>query len=472
MPSIQELATKILDLSNELVMYGRARDKFNKSLRTLQVEFAERKISRGQYGSDLNKLLKGKKEEEAKDYYKRGISSLLNDLGMYVAQVFDIVQPVKPSEIPIRATKKQPEFLKVLKTLEKPKTVEISFKKKTPEPKVSSYYRLTKKDKHKYLSDLKVSEKDFERFMRFIKKTRDEGLPEEKEYSVYKSSKYAQISNTYAEKLTIRLVNKYPEFFEPIRKSLKPANIKLLSKTYISIMLFSTIISLPIFIGLSYFLFLNIFKAVFLGILGMIATFTVLYLYPHSVAKTRSKKMKNELVFAVPHMSSVAGSGAPPLQIFKLLVESSDYKEIGEELKHVLNYVNLFGYNLSTAIKVVAKDTPSHDFKELLNGIVSIVETGGDLKKYLSDKADDSIRQYRIDQSKYLAQISTYSDVYTGILIAAPLLFVVTLAILEKVSPQLGSFTVGTLASMGTFILLPVLNIIFILFLEMTKSEI
>jgi len=473
MPSVQQISEKILELANELVVYDNAGEKFNKTLRQLQIDYAEKKISRIQYRSSLQRLLKGKKEEEVKDYYKRRSSSLLNDMGIYVAQIFDIVQPIKPSEIPIRTSKKQPEFLKILKTLEKPKIISKEFKDKSKkELSVGAYYRLSKSERLKYLSDLKVSERDFDKFMRFIKKFRDEGLPEEKEYSVYKSSKYAQIANTYVEKLTIKLNNKYPEFFEPVCEALKPANIKLLSKTYISIMIFSTIISLPIFIGLSYFLFLNIFKAIFLGFLGMIATFAVLYMYPGSVAKTRAKKMKNELVFAVPHMSSVAGSGAPPLQVFKLLVDSKEYKEIGEELKHILNYVNLFGYNLSTAIKVVAKDTPSKELKELLNGVVSIVETGGDLKKYLSDKADDAIRQYRIDQSKYLAQISTYSDVYTGILIAAPLLFIVTLAILERVSPQIGGFTVGTLASMGTFIVLPVLNIIFILFLEMTKSEI
>jgi len=257
-----------------------------------------------------------------------------------------------------------------------------------------------------------------------------------------------------------------------LSKSLRPANIKMLSKTYISILIFSTIISFPVLTLLAFLIFLSLGKALLFGFLGMVGTFIILYFYPDSVIRTRNKKIKAELVFAVPHMSAVAGSGAPPLQIFKLIVESGDYKEVGEEIKHILNYVNLFGYSLSTATKLVAKDTPSREFKELLNGIVSIIETGGDLKQYLSDKADDSIRQYRIDQAKYLAQISTYSDVYTGVLIAAPLLFIVTLAVLEKISPTIGGMSVGTVASTGTFVLLPVLNLMFILFLEMTKSEI
>jgi len=60
--------------------------------------------------------------------------------------------------------------------------------------------------------------------------------------------------------------------------------------------------------------------------------------------------------------------------------------------------------------------------------------------------------------------------VYTGFLIAGPLLFVVTFAILEKVSPLIGGIPIGTLATLGTFVLLPFLNILFILFLETTKT--
>ena len=94
------------------------------------------------------------------------------------------------------------------------------------------------------------------------------------------------------------------------------------------------------------------------------------------------------------------------------------------------------------------------------------------MKKYLSDKADDSLLRFRLDQKKYLELISAYSEVYVGLFIAAPLLFILTLAILEKVSSGIFGISMQLVAMLGTFIALPALNILFILVLESTKQGI
>ena len=135
-----------------------------------------------------------------------------------------------------------------------------------------------------------------------------------------------------------------------------------------------------------------------------------------------------------------------------------------------MNYVNIFGSNLSAALKAVAGSTPSPELRELFHGMISTIETGGDMRNYLRDKSEDSLVKFRLNQRKRIETVATYSEVYTGFLIAGPLLFVVTFAILEKVSPVIGGVPIGTLATLGTFVLLPFLNILFILFLETTKT--
>jgi len=185
----------------------------------------------------------------------------------------------------------------------------------------------------------------------------------------------------------------------------------------------------------------------------------------------RKNKINQELVFAMVHMAAVAGSGSQPIKIFQLLVDSNEYEELGEEIKRVLNYVNVFGYNLTNALKSVAGTTPSPDLKELFNGMISTIETGGDMRQYLDDKSNDSLTKYGFSQKKHLETIATYSEVYTGFLIAGPLLFIVTFAILEKISPMISGIPISTLATMGTFVLLPLLNVLFILLLETSKGE-
>jgi flagellar protein FlaJ len=274
------------------------------------------------------------------------------------------------------------------------------------------------------------------------------------------------------ENLSFYLINKNPEAFKSLFSSLKKSNLKVLSQTYVSIILFSALISLPIVILGWFFFTFNIVSSLTFGVLTSIGVFSLVYYYPTVMADSREKTIRHELVFAIVHMSTIAGSGAHPMKIFELIVDSKDYKELEQEFKKVLNYINLFGYSLSSALRAVSLDSPSPDLKEVLEGMASTIETGGDIKQYLSDKSKDSLLKFRLDQKKYVEKLAAYSEIYVGLLVAAPLLFIVTMAILEKISPMMMGFHISDIAKFGTFFLLPFVNVLFILFLEATKSEI
>jgi flagellar protein FlaJ len=198
----------------------------------------------------------------------------------------------------------------------------------------------------------------------------------------------------------------------------------------------------------------------------------MVYFYPFIKFKSRGKIIKQELVFAIIHMATVASSGAHPVRIFELLVRSGEYKELENEFKKILNYINLFGYSLSASLRAVSAETSSGDLKELLDGMASTIETGGDLRRYLSDKSDDALLRFKLQQKQYLESLATYSEIYVGVVITAPLLLVITFAILEKISPVLFGLPISLIAMLVTFLALPVINVFFILFLESTKSGI
>ena len=287
---------------------------------------------------------------------------------------------------------------------------------------------------------------------------------------VYKTNSYSKISNFFMENLSFEVITKNPPYIKPLLGALSSSNIRVLSRTYLSVILFTALISLPIFLVTLYVFTKSILLALFFSLLGVISVFGIVYGYPFMISNERKSKIDQELVFGIAHMASIAGSGAQPIKIFKLLVDSNEYDELKEELKRVLNYVNVFGLNLSNALREVAKSTPSGDLRELFNGMVSTIETGGDMRQYLQDKSSDSLNKYRLDQKKRLETIATYSEFYTGFLIAGPLLFIVTFAILEKISPEVSGIPISLLARLGTFVLLPFLNILFILFLETNRS--
>ncbi len=317
----------------------------------------------------------------------------------------------------------------------------------------------------------KFEQKEIKSFVKKLKKGKV--TIEEKKYTTYQSNTFAALSNRFMEPLTMFLLKKYPDLFKSLLKSLKLVRFNMLSKSYISLMLFVTLISFVFFSVLFTLMLKNPVSGVALGFVFMILTFAVVYFYPKSDINTRKKRIKNELPFAIIHMAAVAGSGTPPINIFSLVVKSeSDYPELSKEFKKIMNYIYIFGYNLTTALKAVANTTPSDEFRELLNGIVSSIEGGGNLREYLDNKAKDSLSTYQLERKKYVESIATYSDIYTALLVAAPLLFITTLTIINVIGGSIGGFTVQTIATVGTFFVLPALNIGFIVFLNLTKQEV
>ncbi len=302
-------------------------------------------------------------------------------------------------------------------------------------------------------------------------------LPEsEVNYTLYKTNELGRIANTFFEKLTLRLIKDYPENFITLKNSLRQSDIPLLSNSYISVILLFTTISaifgfLLSLIFINMVLVLRIINSILIGIIASIATFFLLYLYPSFVVNSRKRKIRNDLPFVIMHMAAVAGSGAQPISMFNLILNSDEYPGLKNEIKKIVNYVNLFGYDLPTALKAVSNTTPSKEFKDLLIGIVTVIESGGSLKDYLKAKADETLVTYKLERKKYIEALATYSDVYTGVLIAAPLLFFVTIAIIQLLGGQIAGLSAETIAKVGTFGVIPILNIGFLVFLNITQQE-
>ncbi|MBI5398825.1 type II secretion system F family protein [Candidatus Woesearchaeota archaeon] len=188
--------------------------------------------------------------------------------------------------------------------------------------------------------------------------------------------------------------------------------------------------------------------------------------------KTRRKSINTNLSFAINHMGAVAASGVPPTKMFKLIAQSTEYGELSIEIEKIVNYVDVFGYDVLTAIKTVAATTPSPAFKEFFEGMISTTQSGGDIKAYLSQKAKEAMLTYKLDRKKYTETISTYSDIYTGILIAAPLFFVAALSLVSLLGGKVGGVDVNIITVVGTYLVIPILNIGFITFLELTQPEV
>lgn len=311
----------------------------------------------------------------------------------------------------------------------------------------------------------------------FLKNLEKKNIGEiQEKYTLYERNFYGQISNQLFKEITTKITKRYPELFSDLYSNLRISNMKIFSDTYINMGFLSSVLFfifgymfLIVFFGINSIF--SIVQYLFIAILGTAGLLAGFYYWPRIVIDGRRKDIKNELPFAIMHMASIAGSGAPLTTTFDTLLRSGEYKALSGEIKRIMNYVNLFGYNLSTALRSVAETTPSNEFKELLNGLRSTIETGGDLRLYLQNKADDTFSNYKNDRKKYVETLATYSDIYTAVLIAAPLLFVIVLVLISLVGNRLGGLDIAFIEKLGIYFVVPAFNIAFIIFINIVQPD-
>jgi flagellar protein FlaJ len=304
-------------------------------------------------------------------------------------------------------------------------------------------------------------------------------LMEKEKPEIYKGSSIGLIANVTVKKTSLWLVSTFPEFFGFLYNALRAANIKILSNTYVNIMILCTI---SLFFGVTFFLSIVFFilnhplyqialRSLAFGLVAAGMCATIFYIYPFMRIKERRRSMTTNMPFAINHIASVAASGVPPATMLELISQSKEYGEVAVEIKKIVDFINIFGYDLLTALRSVAATTPSVQFKEFLEGMVSTIETGGDLESYLKQKAEESTTTYQLERQRYSESISTYSDIYTGLLIAAPLFFIAALSLINLLGGSLGGLSVDVVMALAAYLLIPALNIGFIIFLQISQPE-
>lgn len=286
-------------------------------------------------------------------------------------------------------------------------------------------------------------------------------------------------------KLIIHLGNlgikKFPSYFQPLEDVLRFANMRVVLEVYIGRMiLFALLTFLSIFSSITvlltfYFdipLWITLPGAFLLGGIGGMLMLVIFHSYPYHLLSSRKANIENNLPFALNHMSAIAAAGVPPTTIFKLLGDVKEYGEIAREARTIVRNIETFGMDMISAIKEVADRTPSRKFKEFLYSMISIIETGGDMKKFLRAVTQDALFEYRLRREKYLSTLSTYADFYTAVLIAAPLFFIAILSVMSMVGGRIMGLPIIDVMRVGIYVFIPLLNIAFIAFVHFTQPAV
>ncbi len=301
-----------------------------------------------------------------------------------------------------------------------------------------------------------------------------------------KPGKYSKIANRFFANYSKSLIKKGK--FKNIERNIIKAKLRFTPSGYVSILLLTTLVSaiIGVFIFL-FFLFFNVstelpivtlatggfliklLKTFWILFAIPIMAFLFMYFYPSMEERSSAVRINEELPFATIHMAAIAGSMTDPSKIFNIIVSTKEYPYIEREFTRLINEINVYGHDLITALKNISLNSPSKKFSKLLNGLATIISSGGDLPEFFQKRSETLLFEYKIDREKATKTSETFMDIYISVVIAAPMILMLLL-IMMKISGlglALSTSTITLMTVLGVFII----NIIFLTFLHLKQPK-
>lgn len=175
------------------------------------------------------------------------------------------------------------------------------------------------------------------------------------------------------------------------------------------------------------FLFIVPAPVVFAGVVYLVAL-----VLPDLRSMTRARNINAKLPYSLNYLSTMASAGATPEQLFATLATQPIYGEVSEEAAWIVRDLRVLGLDVITALQRGIDRSPSPKFQDLLQGTVTSLTSGGDLKTYFAHKADQYITENRQEQRRFLDGLGVLAESFVTVVVAAPLFLIVILSVMSS----------------------------------------
>jgi flagellar protein FlaJ len=277
--------------------------------------------------------------------------------------------------------------------------------------------------------------------------------------------------------------------FERLNTSLKKAGMDISVRAYLGSAIFSSILvgilSFIIVTATSVLLlqtsdptadmqsqlFPSILVGVVFGVIISILAYIPFLYWPQMKSTDRKILIEAGLPSTASYLSAMSSSGVPPNRLFYSLAgEASVAPEISKESKRITRDIEIFGYDILKALRTASDRSPSERFSKFLDGMSATVTSGGDLTFYLSAEAKALMKMKEEETKEFIEQLGVLSEIFMILGVVAPLFFVVIIAILAVISPDITALTIIML--MLTYVIMPILLVVMILLISTISREV
>jgi flagellar protein FlaJ len=243
---------------------------------------------------------------------------------------------------------------------------------------------------------------------------------------------------------------------------LEKGKIKIYPETYVSLMLFTAVLTIPVSVIAILVLYLYGFLPVLLLVPLPVYIILGFFLIPMSRAGDRAGNLEREMPFAAAYTSVMASGGIAPYTSFKRLAQVELMPAMKLEAREIIKDVEIFGIDPLTAIQNAAKKNPLEMFKDFLSGYSSTVIIGGDIGHYLERKAEDIFKARALRVRAAAERLGMLLETFIIVNVMMSLCFYIMFSVQNiGVGGGAGGGDVSTIL-LYTFVLSPMLSIMFV----------
>ncbi len=217
---------------------------------------------------------------------------------------------------------------------------------------------------------------------------------------------------------------------------------------------------------------LTVLFSVMVVLVPTMMTYVVMNSMPGSKTKTRKRDIDKRIGPAMSFISAMASADVNIDVIFKELSRQPIYGEIQKESEWITRDTELLGIDILTAIGKAAQRTPSQRFQEFLQGVVTTSTSGGQLKPYFLQKAEQFEKEHKLEIRAQLESLGLMAESFVTVVVAFPLFLIVIMAIMAIVPGGGGSAgTTITLLYLVVGLMVPFSQFGFIFFIWNSTKE-
>jgi flagellar protein FlaJ len=182
---------------------------------------------------------------------------------------------------------------------------------------------------------------------------------------------------------------------------------------------------------------------------------------PSSKSKNRGKNIDRYLPYATNFINTMSVAGISPAEIFEALSAVKLYGEIQKEAKKITTEINLMGIDTITAIQHAIQISPSEKFKEFLQGVLTVIQSGSELGPFFNRCVERYMDADLADRKQGLESLAIMAEAFVVTVIAFPLFLVIIMSIMGMTSGGISfdflfilAFVILPLAYLGFYVMM------------------